>query len=156
MAPTIGGYKGAPGTGATSGFNFFHFYAVFGETLANNHLRGECPPSICEILNPPLPTLNAGCVTDSLTKTVTSFGVYITDRDECASDPCRNGGVCVDGIDTYYCECAEGFGGRNCERSEYCFVWIYASISVLSGCGQNLIKVATVQCGHTSVSMLKS
>ena len=44
---------------------------------------------------------------------------YIVDEDECASAPCRNGGTCVDGIDTYFCRCTEGFGGRNCETSGY-------------------------------------
>ena len=43
----------------------------------------------------------------------------IVDNDECSSSPCRNEGTCVDGIDTYFCQCAEGFGGRNCERSKF-------------------------------------
>ena len=49
---------------------------------------------------------------------------YIVDEDECASAPCRNGGTCVDGIDTYFCRCTEGFGGRNCETSE-CRDWLF-------------------------------
>ena len=28
--------------------------------------------------------------------------------------PCDNGGGCVDGIETYTCNCLQGFSGRNC------------------------------------------
>ncbi|KAI8502373.1 hypothetical protein Bbelb_199610 [Branchiostoma belcheri] len=37
-------------------------------------------------------------------------------RDECASNPCQNGGACVDGDYTYRCVCKQDFVGRNCER----------------------------------------
>lgn len=30
------------------------------------------------------------------------------DIDECASTPCKNGAKCVDGPNTYSCECSEG------------------------------------------------
>ncbi len=32
--------------------------------------------------------------------------------DECLSDPCQNGGKCVDGIAGYVCECPKGFTGE--------------------------------------------
>ena len=32
------------------------------------------------------------------------------DIDECASTPCKNGAKCVDGPNTYSCECTEGEG----------------------------------------------
>ncbi|XP_034464842.1 protein eyes shut homolog isoform X2 [Hippoglossus hippoglossus] len=34
---------------------------------------------------------------------------------DCKSNPCQNGGICVDGADLYQCFCSEGFGGLNCE-----------------------------------------
>ncbi len=34
---------------------------------------------------------------------------------ECASSPCANGGTCVDGADSYTCECKDGFSGLHCE-----------------------------------------
>lgn len=37
--------------------------------------------------------------------------------DECASEPCLNAGVCVDGINEYHCECMTGFAGAYCERN---------------------------------------
>ncbi|XP_035685325.1 uncharacterized protein LOC118421892 [Branchiostoma floridae] len=35
--------------------------------------------------------------------------------DECASDPCNNGGTCTDGVNGYTCDCAAGYEGDNCE-----------------------------------------
>ncbi|XP_066265125.1 uncharacterized protein [Branchiostoma lanceolatum] len=37
------------------------------------------------------------------------------DVDECQSQPCQNGGQCIDGINRYDCQCAAGFAGTNCE-----------------------------------------
>ena len=37
------------------------------------------------------------------------------DIDDCASSPCQNGGTCVDGINSYTCDCDLGFEGDNCE-----------------------------------------
>jgi len=37
---------------------------------------------------------------------------------ECLSDPCQNGGTCIDLFDAYLCECTEFFLGDNCEKGE--------------------------------------
>eukprot|EP01048_Picozoa_sp_COSAG05_P027988 COSAG05_NODE_8447_length_702_cov_2.451078_1_plen_233_part_11 len=37
------------------------------------------------------------------------------DIDECASDPCQNGGTCVDAVYAYSCACVSGFGGGRCQ-----------------------------------------
>ena len=39
------------------------------------------------------------------------------DADECASNPCVNGGTCEDKDNEFGCVCAAGFHGDNCERS---------------------------------------
>ena len=36
------------------------------------------------------------------------------DIDECATEPCLNGGSCVDGVNGFSCECAEGYFGFDC------------------------------------------
>lgn len=36
--------------------------------------------------------------------------------DQCAANPCENGGTCVDYWFEYVCECPKGFSGRNCEK----------------------------------------
>ncbi|XP_054708436.1 protein jagged-1-like [Uloborus diversus] len=34
---------------------------------------------------------------------------------DCASYPCRNGGTCIDGLNSYYCVCKEGWEGSLCQ-----------------------------------------
>ncbi|XP_060063504.1 neurogenic locus notch homolog protein 1-like [Ylistrum balloti] len=34
----------------------------------------------------------------------------------CLSNPCQNGGTCVDGLDSYVCQCLPGWSGINCEQ----------------------------------------
>jgi len=46
---------------------------------------------------------------------------------ECASDPCKNGGTCVDGIQSFSCLCLPTFSGSICENP------VNISISCLNG-----------------------
>ena len=34
--------------------------------------------------------------------------------DDCADNPCQNGGNCTDGVNDYNCTCAAGYAERNC------------------------------------------
>lgn len=34
--------------------------------------------------------------------------------DECAINPCHNGGTCVDGINSFTCLCPEGYNDATC------------------------------------------
>ncbi len=36
--------------------------------------------------------------------------------DECASNPCQNGGACTDALNGYTCSCPITFGGIHCEH----------------------------------------
>ncbi len=40
------------------------------------------------------------------------------DINECASNPCRNGARCIDGINGYTCQCAPGWRGVICIESK--------------------------------------
>ncbi|XP_035670173.1 fibropellin-1-like [Branchiostoma floridae] len=39
----------------------------------------------------------------------------VCDIDDCSSVICENGGTCIDGVDTYSCDCAPGYFGDHCE-----------------------------------------
>ena len=43
---------------------------------------------------------------------------YVSDINECNSNPCQNGGTCTDFINNYSCQCAAGYSGVNCEISK--------------------------------------
>jgi len=45
--------------------------------------------------------------------------VCATEIDECMSDPCQNGGTCVDLINGYECRCTDEYTGVNCDRRQY-------------------------------------
>ena len=70
--------------------------------------------------------------------------LQIPDIDECAPAPCQNGGACIDGVNTYTCECAAGYEGANCETSKYSVVWP-ASQNISYNMDQQRITVSTTQ-----------
>ena len=39
--------------------------------------------------------------------------------DDCASHPCFNNGSCLDAVNSYSCNCLEGFNGSRCEISKF-------------------------------------
>ena len=49
-----------------------------------------------------------------------SFMVFFSfsDIDECASNPCQNGGNCTDKVNGYTCKCVPGYNGTNCKNSK--------------------------------------
>ena len=36
---------------------------------------------------------------------------------DCSLDSCANGGLCIDGVDSFSCICLDGFGGDTCEEN---------------------------------------
>ncbi|KAF3812687.1 hypothetical protein GH733_019489 [Mirounga leonina] len=49
------------------------------------------------------------------TEKTTEFWKQYVDGDQCESNPCLNGGICKDDINSYECWCQAGFEGKNCE-----------------------------------------
>ena len=41
--------------------------------------------------------------------------IFLTaDIDDCAVQPCHNGGACIDAVNDYTCVCVDGYTGKNC------------------------------------------
>ncbi|CAD5124520.1 DgyrCDS12799 [Dimorphilus gyrociliatus] len=39
-------------------------------------------------------------------------------RDDCKDNPCKNGGICIDGENSYKCNCTFGWSGKNCDETK--------------------------------------
>lgn len=49
---------------------------------------------------------------------IASISNVFSDEDNCASNPCMNGGFCVDSIGQYVCHCSIGYSGDRCEADD--------------------------------------
>ena len=47
------------------------------------------------------------------------FDLNLTDIFDCDPLPCQNGGICIDGVDSYFCQCPKRYVGVNCEESKH-------------------------------------
>ena len=47
--------------------------------------------------------------------------VFITDINECSSNPCLNGGSCTDQVNGYICKCRPRYAGAQCQTSKKYF-----------------------------------
>ena len=50
-----------------------------------------------------------------------------TDINDCASQPCKNNGTCKDQVNSFICDCNEGYTGLTCETSKQ--KWSHMNIS---------------------------
>ena len=58
---------------------------------------------------------------------MTKIQILYADIDECASSPCQNGGTCVDGVNSYTCNCDVGYAGKNCEPGNILMIYPLAT-----------------------------
>ena len=45
--------------------------------------------------------------------------LFLTDINECASNPCSNNGTCEDLINSFQCNCTGGYNGTVCETGKF-------------------------------------
>ena len=57
---------------------------------------------------------------------------FVSDVDECNSNPCENGGTCIDGINEYSCQCVAGYTGANCETGSSCRFSLFTKTFICS------------------------
>ena len=53
---------------------------------------------------------------------------FITDVDECASNPCENDAECINGADIFECICPEDYKGYTCAGKENMLVMFIDSV----------------------------
>ncbi|XP_062049907.1 coagulation factor VII [Lepus europaeus] len=82
----------------------------FLEELRPGSLERECKEELCSFEE-------AREVFQSTERTK-QFWITYNDGDQCASNPCQNGGSCEDQIQSYICFCLADFEGRNCEKNK--------------------------------------
>ena len=64
---------------------------------------------------------------DDITVSLRKFSnTYVSDINECASQPCQNGGQCVDDVNRYTCTCVAGYDGITCGISMF-IIPLYAN-----------------------------
>ena len=51
------------------------------------------------------------------THTIYTTNIMYICVDTCGANPCLNGGICIDWIFRYFCECVVGFTGQNCQEN---------------------------------------
>ncbi|GAB1302816.1 Coagulation factor IX [Apodemus speciosus] len=76
------------------------------------------------------------------TEKTTEFWKQYVDGDQCESNPCLNGGICKDDINSYECWCQVGFEGKNCELDMH----TEASSSYSETIGVNSETIANATC----------
>ena len=55
--------------------------------------------------------------------------IFISDIDDCESNPCQNGATCQDGIGLYSCSCPTGYDGDQCQMGEDIIMQIFFRVN---------------------------
>lgn len=44
--------------------------------------------------------------------------MFALDIDDCTASSCKNGATCLDGVNSFNCQCAKGYYGDKCENGK--------------------------------------
>ncbi|KAI9558984.1 hypothetical protein GHT06_015773 [Daphnia sinensis] len=93
----------------------------WGQATTSHGVRRNCPSNNpCSNVICPLPFecndlwMDYECSCGE-SKVMTLDGKGCIDRDECLTNPCLNGGLCINREPFYLCDCPDGYLGENCE-----------------------------------------
>ena len=68
-----------------------------------------------------------------------------TNVDDCLSEPCNNGGRCMDGADSYTCICPASWTGPNCDESTVLSAGAYLTLMAIFGGGSLVLSVVGLE-----------
>ena len=108
--------------GATGDYNMFYSYAtcVASPTMTNTTATPNPTPHSTTVVPTVLPTtLSLGQTTPGATVAPDDVEQASGDgsANECAPNPCLNGGSCTDRVNGFTCDCAAGWAGYTCETN---------------------------------------
>ena len=58
--------------------------------------------------------------------------LQFSDYDDCVGVTCQNGGTCVDGVNSYTCNCVAGYTGSDCSSGTVTFDLYFLSYLFLN------------------------
>ena len=54
---------------------------------------------------------------------------FFTDIDDCSKNSCEHGGTCIDGVNSYTCQCIPGYSGHECQTGFFIIVFLLVTSS---------------------------
>ena len=76
-----------------------------------------------------------------------------SDIDDCASNPCQNGGTCKDHVGYFSCDCVAGYKDGFCETSKSSFTSSKVSMASLDNFRKYSVQGVYENYGYMGISL---